>query len=134
EMSGRYTDPLFVAAVLCGRAWPACGRLTIVGEPGQLNELDERLWHEPAGRFLPHSRTEAGENSALADNTIMLSEQAPQACDVLINLQPNGPLAEGRYTRILEIVPQDEPLKQALRQRWMSWKQRGAELHHHRLK
>ena len=134
EMSGRYTDPLFVAAVLCGRAWPACGKLTIVGSAGQLNELDERLWHEPAGRFLPHARADAADRQSLADNAILLSEQAPAACNLLINLQPDAALPEGDYTRILEIVPQDEQLKQALRQRWMDWKQRGAELHHHRLK
>ena len=133
-MTGRYTDPLFVAAVLCGRAWPACGTLSIVGESGQLNELDERLWHEPNGRFLPHSRVQANESSSLADSAILLSEQAPAACDLLINLQPDGPLPEGDYTRILEIVPQDESLKQALRTRWKNWKQRGAELHHHKLK
>ena len=137
EMSGRYTDPLFVAAILSGRAWPDCGRLTIVGNGDQLTDLDERLWHEPPGRFLPHVRIAARESDqtwAASSTAIVLTESAPEASDVLINLQPDGPLPEGRYTRVLEIVPQQEELRRHLRQRWTGWKQRGAELHHHLLK
>ncbi len=135
EMKGRYTDPLFVAAVLSGRAWPSCGRLAIVGGPEQLDQLDERLWHEPKGRFLPHIRIRSGQQpDSTADRTIVLSEQSPDHSDVLINLVPEGALPAGQFTRVLEIVPQDETLKQALRQRWSDWKQRGADLHHHVLK
>ena len=137
EMSGRYTDPLFVAAILSGRAWPACGRLTIVGSADQLTDLDERLWHEPPGRFLPHVRIDAGDTGqawTASSTAIVLTETAPETSDVLINLQPDGPLPDGHYTRVLEIVPPQEELRRHLRQRWTTWKQRGADLHHHRLK
>ncbi len=127
EMSGRFSDPLFVAGVLVGRAWPKAYPITITGSRTQLESLDERLWSEPEGRFLPH---------AMNDDTapIRLSETAPDQSSVLINVDPTGPLPSGEFERILEIVPPEESLKQKLRERWMAWKQRGAELHHHVLK
>ena len=127
EMSGRYTDPLFVAGVLVGRAWPGSSPIAIVGHRPQLKQLDKQLWSEPSGRFLPH-----GIDDGLAP--IDLSETAPEQAAVLINLDPAGPLPSGRFDRVLEIVPPEESLKQKLRERWVAWKQRGAELHHHVLK
>jgi DNA polymerase-3 subunit chi len=127
EMGGRYTDPLFVAGVLVGRAWPASTSIAIVGQRSQLEQLDKNLWSEPAARFLPH-----GIDDDLAP--IRLSETAPLKAAVLINLDPAGPMPAGRFERILEIVPPDESLKQKLRERWVAWKQRGAELRHHVLK
>ncbi len=127
EMSGRFTDPLFVAGVLIGRAWPAAKRIAVVAEAGVLAKLDERLWQEPEGRFLPHA---VGRSKA----PIQLLEDAPDEADILINLDTAAPLPGGRFDRILEIVPPDESLKQQLRERWMAWKGRGAELKHHVLK
>jgi len=127
EMSGRFTDPLFVARVLVSRAWPATSNIAVVGNAGDLAQLDEQLWAQPEGRFLPHER---GESKA----PIRLLENAPNEADLLINLDPTSPLPEGRYQRVLEIVPPNESLKQKLRERWKAWKQRGAELQHHVLK
>jgi len=127
EMSGRFTDPLFVAAVLVGRAWPAAQRVAVVAGRGQLNELDSRLWSQPEGRFLPHGIDE--ENAP-----ILLSEKAPDQADVLINLDASAPLPSGRYERVLELVPSDEATRAMLRERWRAWKGRGAELNHHILK
>ncbi|WP_369294308.1 DNA polymerase III subunit chi, partial [Klebsiella pneumoniae] len=54
ELSGRFDDPLFVACVLVGRAWPKAASVAIVAPAAQLKALDDRLWQEPQGRFLPH--------------------------------------------------------------------------------
>ncbi|WP_376692693.1 DNA polymerase III subunit chi [Wenzhouxiangella sp. EGI_FJ10409] len=127
EMGGRFSDPLYVAGVLVSKAWPATKDIAIVGSSGDLAKLDEQLWEQPEGRFLPHER---GESKA----PIRLLENAPEQAGLLINLDPSAPLPAGRYQRILEIVPPDESLKQKLRERWMAWKERGAELQHHVLK
>jgi len=127
EMGGRFSDPLFVARVLVSRAWPTTRDIAVVGSPGDLARLDDELWAQPEGRFLPHER---GESKA----PIRLLENAPNEADLLINLDPASPLPEGRYQRVLEIVPPDESLKQKLRERWKAWKQRDAELQHHVLK
>jgi len=127
EMGGRFTDPLYVAGVLVSKAWPGERDIAVVGNAGDLAKLDEQLWAQPDGRFLPHER-------GAAKAPIKLLENAPDEAGLLINLEPASPLPAGRYRRILEIVPPDESLKQKLRERWMAWKQRGAELQHHVLK
>jgi DNA polymerase-3 subunit chi len=127
EMGGRFSDPLYVAGVLVSKAWPATKDIAVVGSAGDLAKLDEQLWAQPEGRFLPHDR-------APAKAPIQLLEKAPAEAGILINLDPAALLPEGRYQRVLEIVPPDESLKQKLRERWMAWKERGAELQHHVLK
>jgi DNA polymerase-3 subunit chi len=127
EMSGRFTDPLFVAGVLVGRAWPKAATVAVVAPLAQLEALDDQLWKTPEGRFLPH-----GINQPEAP--IRLLEDAPDEAEVLINLDPAAPLPGGRFERILEIVPPDESLKVKLRERWKAWKARGADVHHHVLR
>jgi len=127
QLAGRFDQPIDVACVLVGKAWPEAREIAIVGRADQLAALDDRLWERPAGRFLPH---------AIDDQRapIRLLEQAPESAELLINLDPHGPLPSAAYPRVLEIVPQDESLKQQMRRRWRDWKARDAALHHHVLK
>ena len=129
-MSGRFTDSVEVAAVV-GKAFPATtvlvGNISIVGSRKQLEALDARLWEKPDGRFLPH-----GIDDPAAP--IRLVGKAPEEAALLINLDAETELPNGCYTRVLEVVPPDEQAKQRLRQRWLDWKARGADLHHHLLK
>ena len=127
EMSGRFTDPVEVVGVLVGKAFPATRDIAVVADDSQLEALDARLWEKPDGRFLPH-----GLNDAAAP--IHLVVTAPEQATLLINLNAEAELPTGSYQRVLEIVPPDEQAKQRLRQRWTSWKARGADLHHHVLK
>ena len=127
EMSGRFTDPLEVAGILIGKAWPRTRAIAVVGPPEQLRTLDQRLWDRPEGRFLPHAVDDLHA-------PIQLTRTAPANAELLINLAPEAAIPDGRYERVLEIVPPDEALRKHLRRRWMGWKDRGAELHHHVLK
>ncbi len=127
EMSGRFSDPLFVAGVLVGRAWPDSGSVAIVAPRAMLEQLDKQLWETPEGRFLPHA---IGNSNA----PIQLLEDAPDQADILINLDPDAPLPGGRFERILELIPPDGEVKEKLRERWKAWKQRNADVHHHVLK
>ncbi len=127
ELSGRFQDPLEVAAVLVGKAWPELTDIVIVGPRRALAELDERLWQKPAGRFLPHGLDDP-------QAPIRLVEQSPERAALLINLDPAAPLPDGQYERVLELVPADEDARPRLRQRWKDWKRAGAEVHHHVLK
>ena len=127
EMGGRFRDPLEVAAVLVGKAWPAVEEIAIVGNPDRLQRLDALLWEHPRGRFLAHAIDDPAA-------PIRLLHQAPPRVPLLINLDPAADLPDGDYQRVLEIVPPDEQARQHLRQRWIGWNERGAELHHHVLK
>lgn len=127
EMGGRFRDPLEVVCILAGKAWPDSAPVAIVGPRSALDDLDRRLWQTPSGRFLPH-----GIDDPAAP--IVLGETAPDQAAVVINLDPESPLPEGRYERVLEIVPPTESARPALRKRWKDWKERGAEVHHHTLR
>tara|TARA_Y100001933_G_scaffold233494_1_gene252856 strand:+ start:31 stop:432 length:402 start_codon:yes stop_codon:yes gene_type:complete len=127
EMSGRFSDPVEVAGVLVGKAFPATSDIAVVGTREQLSALDARLWDKPDGRFLAHGIDEAAA-------PIRLLDAAPERAGLLINLAADAEIPGGDYQRVLEIVPPDEQAKKRLRQRWMDWKSRGAELHHHLLK
>jgi DNA polymerase-3 subunit chi len=127
EMAGRFIDPLEVACVLVGKAFPAVAEIAVVGSREQLAALDERLWKKPAGRFLPH-----GIDDEAAP--IRLTETAPARSGLLINLDADSPLPAGAFQRVLEIVPPGEDARPALRKRWVAWKKSGAEMHHHVLK
>ena len=127
EMAGRFRDPLDVAGVLVGKAWPASRSIAVVGAAAQLEALDQRLWERPEGRFLPHAIDDPRA-------PILLTGRPPDQADLLINLAPEAAIPDGRYQRVLEIVPPDESLRKHLRRRWTEWKARGAELHHHVLK
>ncbi|MFO7762636.1 MAG: DNA polymerase III subunit chi [Wenzhouxiangellaceae bacterium] len=127
EMSGRFTDPVKVAGVLVGKAFPATADIAVVGGRRQLEALDARLWDKPDGRFLPH-----GIDDATAP--IRLVDKAPETAALLINLDAEAEIPAGSYQRVLEIVPPDEQARKRLRQRWLDWKSRGADLYHHLLK
>ena len=127
EMSGRFTDPVDVAGVLVGKAFPATRDIVVVGTREQLSELDARLWDKPDGRFLPHGIDDSAAPIRLVDS-------APERAALLINLAAEARLPDGEYDRVLEIVPPDEQARKRLRQRWTDWKARGADLHHHLLK
>lgn len=126
EMGARFQDPLEVVCILVGKAWPDTADIVITGPRPALAELDERLWQRPPGRFLPHAMDGAAP--------IRLLDTPPAQAGLLINLDAGAPLPEGRYERVVEIVPPDESAKQDLRMRWKSWMAVGCDLHHHKLK
>lgn len=126
-LGGSYRDPLEFACALIARAWTGKEKIAVVGPPAALAALDEQLWHQPAGRFLPH---DIDPGSA----PIALLEAPPDRADILINLNGHDPLPDGEYARVVEIVPRDETGRRLLRERWRAWRQRRAELRHHALK
>ncbi len=64
---------------------------------------------------------------------VLAAQLIPQASDwpLLINLLEPVPEGFERFGRLIEIVPQDEALKQAARLRWRHYSQLGLALKHH---
>jgi DNA polymerase III subunit chi len=99
------------------------------GAPDQAAELDELLWHYPEGRFLPHGR----EDDQIAGRApLVVGWSAPeQPAGVLINLAVDVPTFFGRFDRVAEIVV--DANRDAGRQRYRFYRDRGFPLHDHRL-
>ena len=58
---------------------------------------------------------------------------APSGADLLINLAGAIPTFHDQFTRIAEIVPNQESAKANLREHWTTYKSLGYELKHHEL-
>ena len=96
----------------------------------QTEQLDNLLWTFRQGSFIPHER-HAGENAPAAP--ILLGHQAaPENHNqVLINLHENVPMFFSRFERVVEIIDQDENVKQLGRERFKFYRDRGYDLHTH---
>ena len=93
----------------------------------QAERLDELMWDYPKHRFLPHAR--AG-NQAQAPVQIGCG-QPELDHGVLINLGSEIPAFFGRFDRVAEIVVGET--REAGRDRYKYYRDRGHVLHHHEL-
>ncbi len=94
--------------------------------------MDDLLWTFRAGSFVPHAIVSA-ENDP--DIRVWLGHAtAPQTTsDVLINLAADIPTNFDQFERIVELVDQNDTIKQAARERYRHYKQHGLELFTHTL-
>jgi len=90
----------------------------------QLKQLDDMLWTFSAGSFLPHGSYEKN-----TDNThpVLLGHAVePEGpSDVLVNLSNDVPAFFSRFNRVAELVGGDETQRQAARERYRFYKDRG---------
>lgn len=95
-----------------------------------LDELDRRLWSDPATGFLPHCSTEAAH---AAQTPVVLGADIGDLShsDVLVNLNDTTPGFFSRFERLIEIVSLDEADRETARQRWVFYKQRGYAMSNH---
>ena len=94
--------------------------------------LDDLLWTFRAGSFLPHClQADAGSE---APPVVVGHDAEPNThTDMLINLAPTVPPFFGRFERVAEIVYRDDECLEQARKRYLFYKERGYELHSHRL-
>lgn len=127
------TDKLQVACRLAGKALAQGKRLLIYApQPDTAQGIDRLLWTWPATGFVPHCR--AGD--ALAADTPVLIADAAEAtarCDILLNLDRETPPAFERFERLLEVVARDDGDRQAARERYRFYRERGYRVAHHDL-
>lgn len=100
-------------------------------DPSTLNDLDQRLWADPATSFLPHCSTDAAHAT---QTPVLLNadlDTLNHAADVLINLNATTPRFFSRFERLIEIVSTDETDRDTARQRWTFYKQRGYAMTNH---
>lgn len=126
-------DRLQVACRLAGKALAQGKRLLIYApQPETAQGIDRLLWTWPATGFVPHCR--AGE--ALAPDTpVLIAAEADAAagCDILLNLGQDTPPAFERFERLLEVVARDAADRQAARERYRFYRERGYRVAHHDL-
>lgn len=93
-------------------------------------ELDRLLWTFRDQSFVPHGI--AGEADPSITPVLIGDREPPeQADDVLINLSPQVPPFFSRFSRVAEIVDQQEPVKAASRAHYQFYRDRGYPLKTH---
>lgn len=120
----------------------AQGRRVAVLGPGEwLLRLDQRLWTDDPQDFRPHLRLAAGEQAEgwLAPTPVWLVEQldsVPADVDTLLHWageDPHPPAGFERFAKLVDLVGADPASRQAGRQRWRHYADRGHPLRHHAL-
>jgi DNA polymerase III subunit chi len=108
-----------------------------VASPVHASRLDELLWTFQQGSFIPHARVEAWQPPAggLPPPVLLGHGEEPPSdhWDLLINTTDAVPLFFSRYRRVAELVPGVEAARQRGRERYQFYRERGYELHTHRL-
>ena len=118
-------DRFQVACRLAGKALAQKKKLLIYAPgPEAAQRVDRMLWTVPAVAFVPHCRF----GQALAADTPILiadDETLPPACELLLNLSSDCPPHFERFERLLEIVSREDSERQAGRNRYRFYKERG---------
>ena len=126
-------DKLQIACRLSAKAAQQKLRVLIYA-PDQVEaqKVDNLLWTWQATGFLPHCMT----GSPLAAETPVLITHDPEDTphdEVLLNLHSAWPPAFSRFQRLVEIVGRDEKDREAARERFRFYRDRGYEIAKHDL-
>ena len=124
-------DRLQVACRLAGKAMKQGSRLLIYAPEAETAvRIDKMLWTWPAIGFVPHCAV----HSPLAPETPVLigtGEDAPEACELLLNLGTECPPHFERFGRLFEVV--DEQTVEPARARYRFYRERGYQISNHDL-
>jgi DNA polymerase-3 subunit chi len=126
-------DRLQVACRLAGKAASQDKRMLIYAPQGDMAQrIDRLLWTWQAIGFVPHC---ALSDPLAADTPVLIAtdEDTPPACELLLNLSDECPPHFARFERLLEVVPADDAERQAGRQRYKFYRDRGYRIANHDL-
>ncbi len=100
-----------------------------------LEQLDEKLWQFRPDSFVPHRLLREDEviNQIDSDPVQLSCGEPANDRRVLINLANTVPTFFSRFERALEVVNQAENVRDAGRDRYRFYQQRGYPLHHHKM-
>ena len=127
------TDARDVACRLALMAWERGHRVAILA-PGReaASEMDERMWREPPGRFLPHAQ--AGSADAGDAPVSIVADGDAADVEVLINLRDAAPANARQFARVLDFAPADPARRAASRERYRAYAAQGLKPSSHTLK
>ncbi|KAF1054137.1 MAG: DNA polymerase III subunit chi [Stenotrophomonas maltophilia] len=122
---------LTIACRLADKAWRQGMKVYLLcADPTQRETLDQRLWSFRAEAFVPH---DSAEDDADSPVVLGLGEPSGQQLDLLINLTLSIPAFAERFSRIAELVIEEPAIRQAARENFRSYRERGYPLQDHRL-
>lgn len=126
---GDIEDSLNVACRLAEKALQRGNVYMHTGGQEQTQLLDEKLWSFRSDSFLPHEI----EPSEASQAPIFVGHDHPpdEFNDILINLSLTIPGFHGRFARLLEVVPGEHSAREACRNNYAFYRDRGYPLNKH---
>ena len=127
-------DKLVTACRIAAKAYALGNRMLVLCPDSETaTRVDRMLWTTPATGFIPHC---SPRDPLAAETPIIVDHTAEEAVgdQVLLNLRSEWPPFFARYERLVEIVSaDDEADKQAARERFKFYRERGYEIRTHNL-
>ena len=129
DESGMYK----FACIMASKAWSAGNHVYMYTETEDTaKKLDDLLWTFRDISFVPHEIYNETENNE-APITIGFGDHFPNHSQVMINLDYKIPEFAEKFSRIIEIVENNEKNKEIARQRYRQYKESKYELYNHNI-
>ena len=120
-------EPLRLVCELARKAYDAnLWTLVLARDAAQAEALDELLWAFDEDAYVPHQIAGTDDEDELTPVLIATPDNDVPLRALVINLR-DAPV-DGRFDRVLEVVPADESARGPLRERWKQYQTRGLEL------
>ena len=103
-----------------------------VTDPSQAEHLDRLLWTYDDQSFLPHGRI--GQTDPELTPILIGDEPLAGHDQVLINLDPSIPPGFASFERLCEPLDPNAASRDAGRERFRFYRDRGYDLHHHKIR
>jgi DNA polymerase-3 subunit chi len=126
-------DPLQVACRLAAKVLGQKKRMLVHAPEAELAaRIDRMMWTWPAIGFVPHC---AVGDPLAADTPVLIGagEESPSDCQVLLNLGLQCPPDFERFDRLLEVVGAGDEERNAGRERYKFYRERGYKIASHDL-
>ena len=123
-------QPLLLVCELAKKAYGASlPVLELARDAAQAEALDDLLWSFDPDEYLPHQIAGMDEDDDEAPILIATPDMDVPARPLLVNLRDAAP--DGRFDRVLEVVPADPAARGPLRERWKHYQALGFEVNKH---
>lgn len=110
-----------IACRLCRKLWQKNKMWIYAPTSAEQHQMDELLWSFDANSFLPHGIDQL-------DAPICISGQLPTSNDwMVINFSTEALPQLERFAHVIEIVEQDETMKQQGREKFKQYRRAGIE-------
>lgn len=121
------------ACGIAAKAWSQGHRVHIHTASAQAAAMmDDMLWTFRDVSFVPHELYDGHENKE-TPITIGYSQDFPKSAQVFINLDSAVPADIAQFKRVIEIAGGDEEDKHHARRRYRHYRDKGHEIHHHKI-
>lgn len=120
-----------VACILAMKAWAQGHRIVVCAPTEQaVRGLDEMMWDQPPGRFLPHETNDDSEAPVL----IRLGNTGiPEGRNLVINLCIEPVPDPERFNRLCEVVPAQAEQRTASRDKYRAYRENRLSLETHEI-